>query len=160
MITLPYVLEFFLLFIGLGEIDFISVLPLLTHVIIFTELINITYASIILAFSSLTGRRLYAGLTTFMLLFIANMIVPSLAFAQGGEVGLQLLADVLTLLLVSSYIIDGESIIQLDLLGRTHSLNLADGVGIESWMILGSIGLVIILGISIVIIQVFRRHSE
>ncbi|PWI46970.1 hypothetical protein CEE45_14105 [Candidatus Heimdallarchaeota archaeon B3_Heim] len=159
MITLPYVLEFFLLYIGLGNMDFLAVLPVLVHVILFTELVNITYAAIILAFSSLTGRRLYAGLTTFMLLFLANMIVPSLAFAQGGEVGLQLLTDVLTLLLVSSYLLDGESIIRLDLLGREHTLNLANGIGIEGWMIIGSLGLFIFLGISIVILQVYRRHS-
>ncbi len=159
IITLPYVLEFFLLYIGLGNMDFIAVLPVLAHVILFTELINLTYAAIILAFSSLTGRRLYAGLTTFMLLFLANMIIPSLAFAQGGEVGLQLLGDVLTLLLIGSYIIDGESIIRLDLLGREHTLNLANGIGIETWMIFGSLGLIISLGIAIVVFQVYRRHS-
>jgi ABC-type transport system involved in multi-copper enzyme maturation permease subunit len=159
IITIPYILEFFLLFIGLGNMEFMAVLPILLHVILFTELVNITYAAIVLAFSSLTGRRLYAGLTTFMLLFLANMIVPSLAFTEGGEVGLQLLTDVLTLLLISSYIIDGESIIRLDLLGRDHTLNLANGVGIEGWMVLGSLGLFILLGVAIVVIQVYRRHS-
>ncbi len=159
IITIPYVLEFGLLYIGLGNIDLISVLPLLAHVIIFTEIVNLTYAAIILAFSSLTSRRLYAGLTSFMLLFLANMIIPALAFTEGGEIGLQLLGDVLTLLLIFSYILDGETIIRLNLLGQDHILRLADGVGIESWMILGSLGVIILFGILIVIIQVYRRHS-
>ncbi|MHA1996102.1 MAG: ABC transporter permease [Candidatus Hodarchaeales archaeon] len=157
MITLPYMIEFGLLFVGLGNIDLISVLPLLVHVIIFTELINLTYAAIILAFSSLTSRRLYAGLTTFMILFLASMIIPAIAFAGRGDVGLQLLGDVLTLLLICSYILAGET--KLDFFGGEFTLNLADGIGIESWMVIGSLGAIILLGILIVIFQVYRRHS-
>jgi ABC-type transport system involved in multi-copper enzyme maturation permease subunit len=161
IITLPYVLEFFLLFIGIGEMNFVTVLPVLFHVILFTEIVNLTFAAVILALSSLTGRRLYAGLTAFMLLFLANMIVPTLAFQTGKEVGLPLLADVLTLLLICSYIIDGNTIITLsDFDGRDHILNLTNGVGIEGWMVLGSLGLVISLGVLLVVYQVYRRHSS
>ena len=160
IITLPYVLEFFLLFIGLGGIDFIQVLPILVHVIVFTELISLTYASIILAFSSMSSRRLYAGLAVFMLIFLLSMIIPFLANTGGGEVGFQLLFDVLTMLLLSSYILNGETLIEIDLLGREHLLDLADGVGIESWAVLGIIGLYIILGLLLVIFQVYRRHSN
>ncbi|MHA2254932.1 MAG: ABC transporter permease [Candidatus Heimdallarchaeaceae archaeon] len=161
IITLPYVLEFFLLFIGLGNMDFVTVFPVLIHVILFTEIVNLTFSAIILALSSLTGRRLYAGLTAFMLLFLANMIVPTLAFNTGQEIGLPLLTDVLTLLLICSYIIDGDTIISLtDFEGIEHTLNLTNGVGIEGWMILGSLGLVIMFGVLIVVFQVNRRHSS
>ena len=160
IITLPYVLEFFLLFIGLGGIDFIQVLPVLAHVIIFTEIINLTYASIILAFSSMSSRRLYTGLTVFMLIFLLNMIIPFLANNSGGEIGFQIMFDVLTILLLSSYILNGETLIEVNLLGRDHVLNLADGVGIESWQILGVIGLYIVLGLLVVIFQVYRRHNN
>ncbi len=160
IITLPYVIEFGLLFVGLGDIDLLAVLPLLFQVILFTELVNLTYAAIILAFSSLTSRKLYAGLTTFMILFLASMIVPALAFKDNLVIGLELLSDVLTLLLISSYIIMGEVEFQLvSMDGIPYPVHLADGVGIEGWMVLGGIGAIVLVGILVVIIQVYRRHS-
>ncbi|MFX0016308.1 MAG: ABC transporter permease [Promethearchaeota archaeon] len=159
VLTMPYVLEFFLLVVGLGNIDLISALPLLIHVIVFTELITVTYSAIILAFSSLTNRRLYAGLTTFMLLFTVNMIISSLAFS-GGEPGFELLFDILTVLLLTSYILSGTTTVELDTFRGSQIINLTDGIGIESWMVFGALGLFILIGFLIVVIQVYWRHSK
>lgn len=156
VLTLPYVLEFFLLVIGIGEIDLIAALPVLIHTIVFTELITVTYSSVILAFSSITRRRLYAGLSAFMFLFIANMIVTSLAFTGDG-IGLEILFDVLTVLLLSSYILTGTTTVRLQ---GFYVLNLNDGIGLESWMVLGALGFYILLGFLIVVVQVYWRHSK
>ncbi|MHA1973735.1 MAG: hypothetical protein ACTSW1_12115 [Candidatus Hodarchaeales archaeon] len=160
LITLPYIIEFFLLFIGLGNIDFLTVLPLLIGIIIFTELVNITFASIMLAFSSLTGRKLYAGLIAFFLFFILNMISPSLAYSESGEAGFPILFDVMTVLLIISFILEGTNSLKLYLLGSEHSINLVDGVGIENWTIIGALLVYIVIALSIVVYQVYRRHSN
>ncbi len=167
VLTLPYVFEFLLLVIGIGNIDMITALPVLITVIMFTELITITYSSIMLAFSSLTNRRLYAGLSAFMLLFVINMIVPSLAFT-GEEVNLVILFDVLTVLLLTSYILTGTTTVEYQsfigssdqISGRLFVINLTDGIGLESWMVLGALGLYILVGFLIVVVQVYWRHSK
>ncbi|MFX1285809.1 MAG: ABC transporter permease [Promethearchaeota archaeon] len=158
VLTLPYVFEFFLLVVGLGNIDLLAALPVLVHVIVFTEIITITYSAIILAFSSLTNRRLYAGLTTFMLIFTINMIISSLA-VSGGEAGFEILFDVLTVLLLTSYILTGTTTVEYYSFRGLQSLNLFDGVGIEAWMVLGALGLFILFGFLIVVVQVWR-HSK
>ena len=159
VLTFPYVFEFFLLVIGLGNIDLLSALPVLVHVIVFTEIITITYSAIILAFSSLTNRRLYAGLTTFMLMFTSNMIISSLAFS-GDSAGYEIFLDVLSLLLLTSYILLGVTQVDYFSFRGPQTINLVDGVGIESWMVLGVLGLYILLGFMIVIYQVYWRHSK
>lgn len=159
VLTFPYVFEFFLLVIGLGNIDLLGALPVLVHVIVFTETITITYSAIILAFSSITNRRLYAGLTTFMLMFTSNMIISSLAFS-GDSAGFEILLDVLSLLLLTSYILLGATKVDYYSFRGLQTINLTDGVGIESWMILGVLGLYILLGFMVVIFQVYWRHSK
>ncbi len=134
----------------------------------FTELITITYSAIILALSSLTNRRLYAGLSAFMLLFFINMIVPSLAFT-GDEVNPIILFDVLTVLLLASNILTGTTIVT-GVTGVANSeghevmqnftINLTDGIGVESWMVFAALGLFILLGFLIVVVQVYWRHSK
>jgi len=160
VLTFPYVFEFFLLVIGLGNIDLISALPILVHVIVFTEIITVTYSAIILAFSSLTNRRLYAGLTTFMLMFTSNMIISSLAFSGGESAGYEIFLDVLTLLLLTSYILLGITEVDYYSFRGLQTIHLTDGVGLENWMIIGVLGLYILLGFLVVIYQVYWRHSK
>jgi ABC-type transport system involved in multi-copper enzyme maturation permease subunit len=159
VLTLPYIIEFFLLAVGLGDIDLLTALPVLVQVILFTELITITYSSLVLAFSSITNRRLYAGLSSFMFLFVIDMIVQSLVIT-GDELGPIILFDVLTVLLLTSYLLTGTTTVEYQSLREPFVLNLADGVGIESWMVLGALGIFILLGFLIVAVQVFWRHSK
>jgi hypothetical protein len=94
-----------------------------------------------------------------MFLFVINIIVPSLAFT-GDEVGMVILFDVLTTLLLTSYLLTGTTTVEYQSLRGSFMLNLTDGVGVESWMVLGALGLVILLGFLIVVVQVFWRHSK
>ena len=164
VIVLPMVLEFFLLVAGLGEISLIQAFPVLIQTIIITEIIVLTFASIVLGFSALTSRRLYAGLAAFMFLFVLNMIIPSLAFSGQGEVGFQILFDVLTLLLLTSFIITGTTEVIYYPHGETseisYIIDLANGSGIESWMVIGALAMYILLGFAIVVYQVYRRHAR
>jgi hypothetical protein len=159
VLTLPYVFEFFLLVVGLGNIDLIVALPVLVHVIVFTEMITITYSAIILAFSSLTSRRLYAGLTTFMLMFTVNIIISSLA-ASADVPGLEILFDILTVLLLTSYILSGTTTFEFYSFRGLQVIDLTDGIGLESWMVVGAVGLYVLLGFLIVVVQVYWRHSK
>lgn len=159
VLTLPYVFEFFLLLVGLGNIDIITALPVLVHIIVFTEIITITYSAVILGFSSLTSRRLYAGLTTFMLLFTISMIVSSLTYS-GDEIGYEILFDVLSVLLLASYILYGATTVEYFSFRGVQTINLTDGVGLESWMVLGALFFYIFLGFLVVVVQVYWRHSK
>ncbi|UCG02802.1 MAG: hypothetical protein JSW11_02195 [Candidatus Heimdallarchaeota archaeon] len=158
-LTLPFFLEFFLLFIGIGGIDLVQSLPILIDVIIITELIIFTFASIFLAFSAVTNK-LYAGAVAYMLLFISNIIIPPLAFVSKGEVGLVILLDILTVLLISSYIIVGTTDLHYISGREFYDLNLASGQGLESWIVLGALGIYFMIGFLVVILTVYWKHRK
>jgi hypothetical protein len=159
VITLPFILEFFLLFIGIGNIDFISALPILFQVILITELFIVIFASIFLSFSALAKRKLYAGITAFVFIFTTNMVIPSLAFASEGEINLAILFDILSLLLISSYIVEGVTELRYIAKREFCSLNLASGSGIDSWIIMGALAFYVVLGFLIVSAQVYRKQA-
>ncbi|MHA2253927.1 MAG: hypothetical protein ACXAD7_26475 [Candidatus Kariarchaeaceae archaeon] len=159
IIVLPFILEYILLVVGLGNIDLIESLPVLIQSIAITEVMVITFASIVLGFSALTSRRLYAGLTSFMFLFVMNMLTPALAFT-GEEVGFQILFDVLSLLLLASYIITGTTEVTFNAFGHPKIINLASGSGLESWMVIGALGIYVLVGFLIVVYQVYWRHAK
>jgi len=159
LITLPFVIEFILLVVGIGDVDIVEALPVLIFVIALCELIIITYGIILLAFSSLSKRRLYTGLTTFMMFFLISMIVPNLA-VQNGEVGFAILFDILSLLIIISHLWEGTTIFEYSSFNDTILLNLQDGLGVEAWMIYASLGLILLFGLAIIIIQVYWRHNK
>ena len=136
-------------------------MPILFFVILLCEIFILTFAAVILTFSSLTNRRLYAILLSILFLIILNMIVPSIA-SENGEINLFILLDILSLLVMVSYILVGTEEISIydTETFQLVTLNLNDGKGVESWMILGSLGFYIILGLLIVIFQVYRRHTR
>jgi ABC-type transport system involved in multi-copper enzyme maturation permease subunit len=160
VITLPFIIEFFLLFVGIGGIDIFSALPVLMNMIIISELFIVAFASIILAFSAITNRKLYAGVLTFAFIFITNLIVPPLAFTTEGEINLAILLDILTVLLISSYIVEGSTKLQYVFKREFYELNLASGEGIENWIILGALGIYVLLGFLIVTLMVYRRYTK
>ena len=87
------------------------------------------------------------------------MIISSLAFS-GDSAGFEIFLDVLTLLLLTSYILLGTTKVDYYSFRGLQTINLTDGVGIESWMILGVLGLYILLGFMVVVFQVYWRHSK
>ncbi|MHA1945239.1 MAG: hypothetical protein ACW97W_03965 [Candidatus Hodarchaeales archaeon] len=160
VITLPSILEFFLLFVGIGKINFISVFPLLFQVILITEVFIVIYASIFLSFSALTQRKLYAGITAFMFIFITNMVIPTLAFASEGEINLAILFDILSLLLISSYILEGVTDLRYIAGKEFYSLNLVSGSGIDSWIIMGALAFYVGVGLLVVSAQVYWKRAK
>jgi hypothetical protein len=158
LITIPYVFEFFLLLVGLGNVDLIAALPVLFYVIGFTEIVVLTYGIILLTFSSLTKRRLYTGLLSFMMLFIIVLIMPNLAI-QNNELQFVFLLDVLSLLGIISFLLEGVTNVQYNSEISTIAIDLQDGVGLEVITIYGALGLILLLGLVIIIYQVYRRHT-
>lgn len=158
LVTLPYTIEFFLLLIGLGNVDFITALPVLVYVVVFTEIVVITYGIILLTFSSLTKRRLYTGLISFMLFFIVGMIMPNLAI-HNNEIQPIILFDVLVLLGIISFLLEGVTEVRYDSFLSDVTINLNDGRGLEVFTIYGALGLILLLGLIIIAYQVYRRHQ-
>jgi ABC-type transport system involved in multi-copper enzyme maturation permease subunit len=159
LITLPFVIEFILLVVGLGNVDIIQAIPVLIFVIAFTQLIVITYGIVLLAFSSLSKRRLYTGLSTFMIFFLISMIIPSLAI-ENGEVGFPILFDILSLLIMISYLWEGITSIQFSNYRDVFILDLQNGLGVEAWMIYATLGSILLVGLAIITIQVYWRHNK
>jgi ABC-type transport system involved in multi-copper enzyme maturation permease subunit len=158
LITIPYTIEFFLLLIGLGNVDLIAALPVLFYVIGFTEIVVFTYGIILLTFSSLTKRRLYTGLISFMMLFITVLIMPNLAI-QNNELQLVFLLDVLSLLGIISFLLEGVTNVQYNSEFSPIAIDLQDRVGLEVYTIYGALGIILLLGLGIIIYQVYRRHT-
>ena len=94
-----------------------------------------------------------------MMFFLISMIVPNLA-VQNGEVGLAILFDVLSLLIIISHLWEGTTIFEYSSFRDTVLLNLQDGLGIEAWMIYASLGLILLAGLAIITIQVYWRHNK
>jgi len=159
LIAIPFILEFILLLVGIGNVDIAQALPVLIFVIAFTQLIVITYGVVLLAFSSLSKRRLYTGLSTFMMFFLISMIIPSLAI-ENGEVGFPILFDILSLLIMISYLWEGVTNIQFSNFRDTFILDLQNGLGVEAWMVYAMLGFVIFVGLAITTIQVYWRHNK
>ncbi|MFX1248228.1 MAG: hypothetical protein ACFFBQ_12660 [Promethearchaeota archaeon] len=107
--TLPCVIEWVLLIIGIGSsVDILVAFPVLCGVVFFTEILTIVLSSIILVFSSLTQRRLYAGLLSFMFFLSSTIIVQSL-IGQTEAFELVMYLDFFTVLSVFSYMLTGEN---------------------------------------------------
>jgi hypothetical protein len=68
------------------------------------------------------------------------------------------------LLLLASYLITGTTEVTYypygEETGVSYVIDLASGSGIESWMVIGALGLYILLGFLIVVFQVYWRHAK
>jgi hypothetical protein len=157
VIVFPILFDFSLLVVGLGGIDFIRIIPVLIQVIICAEVITITLASVVLAFSAITTRRLYAGLLAFVMLLGGNLVFPLIAL-NNEELVLVLLLDVLSLLLIFTFIISGTSVVEGDVSGDSFIIDLSSGIGIENWMVLTGLSFFIVLGFLIVVFKVWRTE--
>ncbi len=110
LFTLPCILEWFLVVIGIRGVDIIAALPLLLGVVIFTEVLILVLTSFILAISSLTQKRLYAGLFAFLFfLVIANIRTALVGLTEVFSPLMYL--DFFTVLSVLSFIFQGEKIV-------------------------------------------------
>ncbi|MHA2347060.1 MAG: hypothetical protein ACXACP_10100, partial [Candidatus Hodarchaeales archaeon] len=76
------------------------------------------------------------------------------------EVGFAILFDVLALLSIISYLLDGITYMPLSTSDWVSFIDLNNGTGIEAYMVWGMLGFIILLGLFIIIFQVYRRHSS
>jgi hypothetical protein len=106
--TLPCIIEWILLVMGIGgAVDILTALPVLFGVIIFTEILTMVLSSIILIFSSLTQRRLYAGLFAFLFFLSSTIVIQSLS-GQAESFEPIMYLDFFTVISVFSYMLAGE----------------------------------------------------
>ncbi len=107
--TFPCVVEWGLLIVGIGgAVDIITSLSVLFGVIVFTEILTLVLSSFVLVFSSLTQRRLYAGLFAFMFFLSSTIVVQALTVQTEVFTPIMYL-DFYTVLSVFSFILAGET---------------------------------------------------
>jgi len=107
--TLPCIIEWILLVMGIGgALDILTALPVLFGVILFTEILTMVLSSIILIFSTLTQRRLYAGLFAFLFFLSSTIVIQSLS-GQTESFQPIMYLDFFTVISIFSYILAGET---------------------------------------------------
>jgi hypothetical protein len=159
ILTLPCIIEWGLLVSGIYGVDLFAVLPVLVEVIVFTEVIILAFGSIAIAISSLTNRRLYAGLVMFVGTFLVSMwIVPTLMGGQGGQNTYFIFLDIPSVLNAFSYMLAGETSAPIAFEGGTTVL--LDLTALEGLLIIPAIIGYIALGLGIFAYQVMWRHSK
>lgn len=156
--TLPCVIEWGLLIVGIRGVDVLLALPVLFNVILFTEVLTFVLTSIILAFSSLTQRRLYAGLLGFMFFLAMNILIQSLTTQVGNFVPIMYL-DVFTALSVFSFMLVGETTV-LYISSDIESRIILDLTGLAGSMAIPTIVAFFGGGMLICLFQVMWRHSR
>jgi ABC-type transport system involved in multi-copper enzyme maturation permease subunit len=160
LFTLPCILEWILAVIGINGVDIIAALPILLGVIIFTEVLIFVLTSFILTFSSLTQKRLYAGLFTF-LFFLAISTIRSALVGSPETFSPLMYLDFFTVLSVFSFMLQGEkTVIYYDttVTGIDFSLPF-DLTGLAGILVIPMILFFIIASLSICSFQLTWRHS-
>ena len=156
--TFPCALEWSLLVVGIsGAVDIVAALPVLCGVIIFTEILSLVLSSIILVFSSLTQRRLYAGLLAFMFFLSSTIVVQSLT-GQTEVFEPIMYLDFFTVLSVFSYILAGKTSVIYYSSGPEGIV--LDLNGIAGTFVIPAIILFIVGGLLICSYQVIWRNSH
>ena len=90
--------------------------------------------------------------------FIVGMIMPNLAI-HNNEIQPIILFDVLVLLGIISFLLEGVTEVRYDSFLSDVTINLSDGRGLEVFTIYGALGLILLLGLIIIAYQVYRRHQ-
>lgn len=157
-ITFPCVIEWVLLIVGIGGlIDFIAAIQVLCFVILFTEVMTLVLSSIVLVFSSLTQRRLYAGLLAFMFFLSSTIIVQALT-GQTDVFSPIMYLDFFTVLSVFSFMLAGEtSVIYYSSEAEGIVFNLT---GLAGTLVIPAILLFIVGGLLLCGYRVIWRNSH
>ncbi|MFX0151721.1 MAG: hypothetical protein ACFFAJ_13115 [Candidatus Hodarchaeota archaeon] len=160
LFTLPCILEWILAAVGINGVDIIAALPILLGVIVFTEVLILVLTSFILTFSSLTQRRLYAGLFTF-LFFLAIATIRSALVGSPETFSPIMYLDFFTVLSVFSFMLQGEKeVIYYDttISGANFSLSL-DLTGLAGILIIPMILFFVFASLTICSFQLTWKRS-
>ena len=153
--TLPCIIEWILLVVGIGgAVDILTALPVLFEVILFTEILTMVLSSIVLIFSSLTQRRLYAGLFAFLFLLSSTMVIQALS-GQADSFEPIMYLDFFTVISVFSYMLAGETKV-LYFATETEGI-VFDLTGIAGTLVIPMIAVFILGGLLISSIRVVFR---
>ncbi|MFX0211616.1 MAG: hypothetical protein ACFFDT_36910 [Candidatus Hodarchaeota archaeon] len=157
--TLPCIFEWILLIVGIGiNVDIIASLPVLCGVILFTEVLTLVLSSVVLVFSSLTQRRLYAGLLAFMFFLSSTIIVQSLIGRTEVFQPIMYL-DFFTVISVFSYMLAGETNVLYYSSERAEGVIL-DLTGLAGTLVIPTIILFILGGLLISSYRVIWGNSH
>ncbi|MFX0084100.1 MAG: hypothetical protein ACFFAU_00365 [Candidatus Hodarchaeota archaeon] len=161
LFTLPCIIEWGLLIVGINGVDIIRAIPVLFGTILFTEILIIVLASFILTFSSLTETRLYSGIFAFGFFLSISKIISGIIGVAESFTPLMYM-DFFTVLSVLSYIIQGEkSVAYYDTTLNGVDFNLMiDLTGRAGFLILPFLAFFICFSLSICCYQVvWKRYS-
>jgi len=161
LFTLPCICEWFLIVIGVPEVDILQAIPTLIGVIIFTEVLTLILTSIILTFSSFTQKRTFAGVFAFGFLLLTSKGVSAIVGFPGSFTPVMYL-DMFTVLSVFSYLITGETaIMYYDTTATGVDFNLLiELTGLASSLVLPFILLFLVLSFLICFYSLVWRNSH
>ncbi|MHA2247177.1 MAG: hypothetical protein ACXADY_19685 [Candidatus Hodarchaeales archaeon] len=155
--TLPCIVEWVLLIVGIGgSLDMIAALQVLCSVILFLEVMTLVLSSIVLVFSSLTQRRLYAGLLAFMFFLSSTIVVQSLTWQPEVFTPIMYL-DFFTVLSVFSFMLAGETSVMY-YSSETEGI-IFDLTGLSGTLVIPTIIFFIVGGLLICSYRVLWRNS-
>ena len=107
LLTIPSIIQWVLLIIGVAGVDILQAVPVLIGVVFFTEIVVIILTLVILAFSSLFENRFYAGILVFGF-FLAITVVFSSSLGNTHSFTPLLYLDLFTVLTTLSFLLQGE----------------------------------------------------
>ncbi|UCE10405.1 MAG: hypothetical protein JSW61_00340 [Candidatus Thorarchaeota archaeon] len=152
-VSLPAVMQYFLLAQGL-EVNMIANLDLLLWGLGTTLLSSVVLSIVTLAFSSLTKRRNLATLSFFM----AAMIMSALPAAFGLVFATEpttLIIDFVGCIGLLAAMFLGRSSVTVN--GQT--VRFYNGLGLEGYMVVATVALLVFLGVLALVLTLFRRDS-
>jgi hypothetical protein len=160
LFTLPCIIEWGLIIVGVEGIDLLTALPVLIDVIIFTEILVLVLTSFILTFSSFTNSRLYSGVLAFAFFLSISKVTSGFIGVVDTFTPLMYF-DFFTVLSVLTFILQGEaSVVYYDtsLTGIDYNLSL-DLSGQAGTLILPFLCFFICLSLLVCYYQVVWRHQ-
>jgi hypothetical protein len=160
LFTLPCIVEWVLLIVGVEGIDILAAIPVLIGVILFTEIMILVLVSFVLTFSSLTNNRLYSGVLAFAFFLSISKVISGFIGVTDAFTPLMYL-DFFTVLSVLSFLIQGEkSVVYYDSTGGIDFNLLLDLTGQAGILLLPFLGFFICLSLLICYYQVVWRHQH
>ena len=159
LFTLPCIVEWGLLLVGLEGIDLLATIPTLFGVILFTEILILVLTSFVLTFSSLTKSRLYSGILAFGFFFSITKVISGLIGGTNTFTPLMYL-DFFSVLSVLTFLFQGETSVVYNYTsfnGIENNLVL-DLSGQAGTLVFPFLGLFICLSLLICYYQVVWKH--
>jgi hypothetical protein len=152
-VSLPAVMQYFLLAQGL-EVNLMANLDLLAWGLGTTLLSCVVLSIVTLAFSSLTKRRNLATLSFFMAAMIMSALPAAFGLMFASEPTTLVLDFVGCIGLLAAMLLGHSSVTV-----NGQNVGFYNGVGLEGYMVVATVGLLVVLGVVALILTLFRRDN-